>query len=700
MAFNAGAIKGDLHLNTKGFQTSIGKVMRMLGVAGLGAGFILAGRKAKQMGSDFGLGMAEINTMLDETTTKMLPELSKGVKQTMVAFGQPLKATQKGLYDILSAGIDASKSLDVLTASAKMATAGVTDIATSTDALTTILNSYSLSAENATDVSDLLFSVVKDGKTTMTELAPSIGMVASISHSAGLSIEDMGSALATMTKSGLRTRIAVTSLKGIISTFLKPSKEAVKVARDLGLELNSTTLKTLGFKGVMEKLAKSTPEQRAKIFDVRALAGFETMIGNTTGYLESYDQMVNRAGATATAFGKIAETDAFKQKKWNETLNVMWITIGTKILPIFTPFIENMTVLIGKLSDGIEGADEFNLSMEDMGGAFKFVMKTGLGTAGVIEALGTSAGLSALAFKILGLQFSSSWKSIKGDTKGATAGFKEINYLTESFSKGMEEGGDRMGVWLDRIKEVDDIDFASELEEISTGVKKVGDEINGLPIRPVDDLITKASTLKGAWLDASTSIESSIMSGLVDTFVDASIAIGDASTSMAEAVGNSMLSMMAAISSALMKSVLETVWAEEIKAVATQITKVIKGIPFPFNLAVVGGAIAGTKALFSGLTSTPKSFAEGGMAIGPQMAMVGDNPAGKEAIIPSELFGKMGGLTVNIKEFAPINIESLSRNNIKEVINMLRQETRKQTPEMVEYVKRQLDLMQKSGGIA
>jgi len=37
------------------------------------------------------------------------------------------------------------------------------------------------------------------------------------------------------------------------------------------------------------------------------------------------------------------------------------------------------------------------------------------------------------------------------------------------------------------------------------------------------------------------------------------------------------------------------------------------------------------------------SFASGGVALGPQLAVIGDNPGRKEAIIPSELFGKIGG---------------------------------------------------------
>lgn len=59
--------------------------------------------------------------------------------------------------------------------------------------------------------------------------------------------------------------------------------------------------------------------------------------------------------------------------------------------------------------------------------------------------------------------------------------------------------------------------------------------------------------------------------------------------------------------------------------------------------AILAGAAAaaGTKALFN---SVIPSFATGGIVQGAQLAMVGDNPGQKEAIIPSELWNRMGGI--------------------------------------------------------
>jgi len=65
----------------------------------------------------------------------------------------------------------------------------------------------------------------------------------------------------------------------------------------------------------------------------------------------------------------------------------------------------------------------------------------------------------------------------------------------------------------------------------------------------------------------------------------------------------------------------------------------------PFAMAIVGGLIAGALSLINGLiagalSSGTSSFATGGMVTGPTLAMVGDNPSGKEAIIPFERMGE------------------------------------------------------------
>ena len=145
----------------------------------------------------------------------------------------------------------------------------MTDTGTAADAITTILNAYGMSADRAGEVSDLLFSIVKRGKTTFAELAPSIGLVATTAATAGVSTEELGAALATMTRSGVKTDNAITAVQAIISSFLKPAAEASDYARSLGFEMSVATLRAEGLEGIFKKISQLPPDAIAKLFPQR-----------------------------------------------------------------------------------------------------------------------------------------------------------------------------------------------------------------------------------------------------------------------------------------------------------------------------------------------------------------------------------------------------------------------------------------------
>ena len=72
---------------------------------------------------------------------------------------------------------------------------------------------------------------------------------------------------------------------------------------------------------------------------------------------------------------------------------------------------------------------------------------------------------------------------------------------------------------------------------------------------------------------------------------------------------------------------------------AKNLGKALLGI----GLKIGGALLGGGGGLLSSLLGGISSFASGGIVTGPQLALVGDNPGRKEAIIPSEMFGQIGG---------------------------------------------------------
>jgi len=327
----------------------------LLSLAGVGGGLYMLGsvmRSGVTEARAFGKQMAEVSTMLSDQSMTLLPRYREQLRSMSKEFGEGTETLSKGLYDILSASIAPAKALDVLAVSARSAKAGITDTGIAADAITTILNSYSLEADRAGEISDKLFTIVKLGKTTFAELAPNIGKITALAATAGLSFDDLGANLATMTRAGVQTEIAVTSLRAIMLSFLKPQSDSIEMARRYGVELNSNTLRTIGLTGVIQKLKKATAEELAVIVPTsRAITGFAAAIQKADALTGDYDSMLNSHGATQKAFQKIADDSSFKL----DQLEQEWIDQKRALGNIM---IEPLIVVLQALNSTLEDTRE------------------------------------------------------------------------------------------------------------------------------------------------------------------------------------------------------------------------------------------------------------------------------------------------------------------------------------------------------
>lgn len=295
--------------------------------------------------------MAMVSTMLDEPA-KHMPAFEAAIKDMSIAYGQATATLAKGLYDILSASVPAAKALDVLAVSVRAGVAGMTDAGIAADAITTILNAYKLEADEAASVSDWLFTVVKRGKTTFGELAPSIGLVATTAANAGVTLEELGAVAALLTRNGIRTERAVTAINAVVATFLKPTKDAKDAAAELGIELSVAGLKSEGLAAVLAKVAKLPVDTIGRIFpNKRAIRGVLPAVASLADLTGDLAAMAARAGATEAAFKKMSQTLAFQFRRLWRAVVVVFIEIGDAVQKSVSRVVD----WIGKATAAIRG---------------------------------------------------------------------------------------------------------------------------------------------------------------------------------------------------------------------------------------------------------------------------------------------------------------------------------------------------------
>ena len=184
----------------------------------------------------------------------------ESLMQSYISEGIDASVVTKSLYDAISAGTvkttdgiaDVASATAFLSSSSKLAKAGLVDMSVTTDALTTLLNAYGESTNQAGKYSDILFGAVKLGKTTVAELAPTLFNVVPVAKSAGISFDQVAAGLATITKAGVPTAVATTQLRQLIVELLKPSGNLASMMNKLGITIES--IKAEGLQKTMVKL--------------------------------------------------------------------------------------------------------------------------------------------------------------------------------------------------------------------------------------------------------------------------------------------------------------------------------------------------------------------------------------------------------------------------------------------------------------
>ena len=139
--------------------------------------------------------------------------------------------------------------MKLLEIAAKAAVGGITDTNIAVDAITTVMNAYGKSVNDATSISDIFFTTIREGKTTFPELAQNIGTVVSSASLAGITFEELGASFATTTKAGINTADTATALNRLFLSLANPTEGLKKKTAALGIEFSAAALRSKGFKG-------------------------------------------------------------------------------------------------------------------------------------------------------------------------------------------------------------------------------------------------------------------------------------------------------------------------------------------------------------------------------------------------------------------------------------------------------------------
>jgi TP901 family phage tail tape measure protein len=169
-------------------------------------------------------------------------------------------------YDVASAGFGKAADITkILEASLLGAVGGMTDIGTVSDAATSVMNAFGLTTDSVSKIVDGFVQTQNDGKIVVGQYASQIGRVAPIAAAAGVGIDELNAAISTVTAQGVPVESTFSGINQVIASIVKPTSEAAKAAKRLGLDFSSAAIKTKGFGGFLEDVIQKTGGSEVEI---------------------------------------------------------------------------------------------------------------------------------------------------------------------------------------------------------------------------------------------------------------------------------------------------------------------------------------------------------------------------------------------------------------------------------------------------
>ena len=309
----------------------------------------LIGGASVKMALDFDKSMTKIKTLVGVASDEV-DAMGSAVKRLAVDTGVNANDAADALFFITSAGLRGADAMAVLEASSKASAIGLGEVKTVADAVTSAVNAYgkeNLSAESATDV---LTAAVREGKLEADSLAQSMGKVLPVSSQLGVGFEEVGAALAAMSRTGTDAAMATTSLRGILSALLNPSSQAEEELHNFNLSAQGLReqLKEEGLLSVLKTLTErfgDNQEAAGKVFgNVRALTGVLDLMGNNVGTTEQiFARMSDTTGTLNTAFTELEDELSFKFKKSLEAVRTSFTELGKTLAIAILPAIQKLS---------------------------------------------------------------------------------------------------------------------------------------------------------------------------------------------------------------------------------------------------------------------------------------------------------------------------------------------------------------------
>jgi TP901 family phage tail tape measure protein len=345
---------------------------------------IAAGAYGVKMSLDFDTSLRRIVGLVG-ISRKTVYGWKNDMRDLSRSTGVDLKDIADGMFFVTSAGFRGSAAMRVLTASTRAAAAGLGDVHTVADAVTSAVNAYGEGTLKATKATDILVAGVREGKMPVDALSGAIGQVLGVASEAGVSFAEVTATAASLSRVGAPVNRTMTGIRFLLTSMINPTSKAAKVLGGVGISADQLrqSIKDKGLIGTLQMLRSSLSlSDFLKV--VGGARGVTVALGLVGKHANTVNEILrktkNSTGSTGKAFDAMASGPGFKLHKAINSLKVSLEEFGDAITPV-----------VIALANGIS----------KIAGLFGHMGKMGVVLLGALALLGPALKLVGFGFRIM-----------------------------------------------------------------------------------------------------------------------------------------------------------------------------------------------------------------------------------------------------------------------------------------------------------
>lgn len=475
------------------------------GLAGLTGGFmVVKGAIDKITGpaASFEKGMAMVSTLVDTNSVRM-DQLSGTARNLSKEFGLSTSSMTEGMYQAISAGVDAQKVGGFMKVAGQMAVGGGVDIKTATDGMSSAVNAYGEATLSAQQASDIMFMTVNRGKTTVGELSHNLAQVTPIASNMGVKFTDVSAALATLTYTGVPTAQATTQVRGALVELSKDSTNVSKAFKNMtGKSFKDYIAQGGNLKDAFDIIKEAAKKQGKELTDLfGSIEGAQAVMALTGAaskrFGEDMQVMSKSVGASETAFDKMAKTASFRSEQAAVKFEDLKISLGSTLLPVVSAAADIFGGIADSINYMVNVAPEGTEAILAIAGGFALVIGAAKGIAIVKAAVvGLNLAISANPIMLVaglmvaaGIMIYKNWDEIVSGIKliwgqlssffsSVWDGVKSVFSAGFEFVKGLFFKYHPIGIIISQWTEI--TGFISNINLFESGAKIIDTMISGI----------------------------------------------------------------------------------------------------------------------------------------------------------------------------------------------------------------------------